>query len=913
MANKKTGKSKNSSTGTGKKTARKKKAATPRSAGSAGRAKTTKQAAVAKTTGAVDFVAALTHFDKNDLNKAWQSCCGLHDSPEVRSEQSTDNILFAAYLATSVGKHPIAHDLLDVAVGRGADDITLAFVAGAIELNFNRPELALEHAKHGLSLIAVAGTFASNWLKLDQALPGFYFLAGRANYDLARLEEAAEAFEKYLRRRPNSEQGYLRLATVRKAQGKISEASSAVAEGIKLCKSHRELDKLNALLQNHETISLCMIVKNEEQMLGQCLESVKDVVDEIIIVDTGSEDCTVEIAESYGAKVFHHKWENDFSKHRNQSLEYATSDWILILDADEELLKDDIEKLRQATFQKAYDAISVSVHNKHLRTGEVTSFLPSTRLWRSKLGARYEGIVHNELRLPPNVKILRADIRIIHYGYGLDWEKMKKKIARSKALLLKQLEENPNNAFANFNLAQLIRGEYKHPPKEACEEILKYAGRVVEQTSPTERGQRHLHLMALDQISSAYIHMHEYEKAEEVALRALEYDPNYLDPMFSLGNIYAGQRKMELAKQAYNDYIEAADKYDPGEETTAFILLHGSSQPRACFNLGLVHEELGENKEAEQAFKRIFDYIETFQDVYAHLALVTLRQGKFDESEQHARKRLAQNDDDNNARQLLARACYRQQKYDLARTACRELLQRNSADTIAMELLISVERSAGDDDAALLLIEELLSVEPDNYTALSEKADIFIAQNEPDKALALYHRLNQIKPRDAEIINDMANCHFRLNEFEEAVRYYSEALAISPQLTPALRNLGLTYFKLGESDKAIEKLANYLDYSQEDSDILYLIARLHFDRGNFEDAARYVERCLQLNPTSAELVALLADCYLKQGHLKSALLGYQKALAIDPAFSPAAEMIENIKQAGREDTAAEETEEPVEK
>ena len=93
------------------------------------------------------------------------------------------------------------------------------------------------------------------------------------------------------------------------------------------------------------TISLCMMVKNEEEFLPRCLESVKDVVDEIVIVDTGSTDRTVEIAESYGARVYHHPWENDFSKHRNQSISYASGAWILEMDADEEFFSEDTQKI----------------------------------------------------------------------------------------------------------------------------------------------------------------------------------------------------------------------------------------------------------------------------------------------------------------------------------------------------------------------------------------------------------------------------------------------------------------------------------------------------------------------------------------------------------------------------------------
>ena len=82
-------------------------------------------------------------------------------------------------------------------------------------------------------------------------------------------------------------------------------------------------------------ISACYIVKNEENNLSRSLESIKKVADEIIIVDTGSEDRTIEIAESYGAKVIKTLWEDDFSKPRNLAIEEATGDWIIFLDADE--------------------------------------------------------------------------------------------------------------------------------------------------------------------------------------------------------------------------------------------------------------------------------------------------------------------------------------------------------------------------------------------------------------------------------------------------------------------------------------------------------------------------------------------------------------------------------------------------
>ena len=85
-------------------------------------------------------------------------------------------------------------------------------------------------------------------------------------------------------------------------------------------------------------LSVCMIVRDEEKYLKQCLDSINSIADEIIIIDTGSKDNSIQIAESFPkVKLYHHPWEDNFSLHRNQSISYATGDWLLFIDADEKL------------------------------------------------------------------------------------------------------------------------------------------------------------------------------------------------------------------------------------------------------------------------------------------------------------------------------------------------------------------------------------------------------------------------------------------------------------------------------------------------------------------------------------------------------------------------------------------------
>src|SRR3989338_7273874 len=112
-----------------------------------------------------------------------------------------------------------------------------------------------------------------------------------------------------------------------------------------------------------QTISLCMIVKNEDKFLEQCINSVKNIADEIIIVDTGSTDKTKGIAKKFGAKIIDFKWDDDFSAARNESIKHATKDWILVLDADEIMEEKDLAEIK-AAIESAEDIAGFSLEQR---------------------------------------------------------------------------------------------------------------------------------------------------------------------------------------------------------------------------------------------------------------------------------------------------------------------------------------------------------------------------------------------------------------------------------------------------------------------------------------------------------------------------------------------------------------------
>jgi len=304
---------------------------------------------------------------------------------------------------------------------------------------------------------------------------------------------------------------------------------------------------LNEPKNNDPTISLCMMVKNEEELLPQCLESIKDVVDEIIVVDTGSTDGTIEIAESYGATVYHHPWENDFSKHRNQSISYATSDWIFIIDADEELSPHSSVQLRQ-TISEVLPEVSylyLEVHDKNTN-GQVMSVMHRPLLFRNHMGFKYKNFIHNELELKGCGDT--SNLVLFHYGYHLSPEKMKAKFERTTRLLKKRMEEEPDRPEAPFFLCKSCGTE-----KLSAEAI--YYGLITRQRLEKLGNVPTFFLEIFYIIALSFYRMKMYALAEATCLEGLKLFPEYIDLYFILSDICKISGRLQEAVNHAQQYL----------------------------------------------------------------------------------------------------------------------------------------------------------------------------------------------------------------------------------------------------------------------------------------------------------------------------------------------------------------------
>ncbi len=296
------------------------------------------------------------------------------------------------------------------------------------------------------------------------------------------------------------------------------------------------------------SVSLCMIVKNEEKFLERCLQSVVNIVDEIIVVDTGSTDLTVEIAQNNNAKVFHFQWINDFSAARNYAIDKAISDYILILDADEYL---DESVDFQSDLADSMDYYIVKNRN-FLGNGEI-SYHYNTRLFKNNIGLHYSGALHEHLNtIDPDSKYTegKANFIINHDGYTPEVFVEKNKKERNLKIMEKEVKKNPSG-YNLFNMGKTLLSNQRY------EEALDYFFRSYH-ISKDRVYLKSLIMHMVDCLNK----LHRYQDVLTLLHPVIKKFPRFTDFYYELGNAYIELGYFFDAEIAFKKCLELGDADD---------------------------------------------------------------------------------------------------------------------------------------------------------------------------------------------------------------------------------------------------------------------------------------------------------------------------------------------------------------
>ncbi|MDH7481946.1 MAG: tetratricopeptide repeat protein [Armatimonadota bacterium] len=589
----------------------------------------------------------------------------------------------------------------------------------------------------------------------------------------------------------------------------------------RLAKINSVIKRTQSISEQVPTLSLCMIVKNEEANLDSCLRSVKGIVNEIIIVDTGSTDRTPEIAQSHGAKVYYFPWTDNYAEARNKSLSYATGTWVLILDADEQLDKSAGQVILKAIKEPVADAFALLFHNYMSESQGPDMFIHRTcRLFRNKPEYRYEGRVHE--RIVPSIersggKMAYLDAVIHHFGYRPAVMLERCKHERYIRLLEADLAENPNDPYCLYNLASvyITKGNYK--------EALGYLKKAEEYITRS-------HEFA----AATYSHMaHAFCElgSPEEAINALERAQNkgICHPEL---NFAKGNALLVLGRyaEAITEFVSAVQLGQSG----GWIGDPGAFGYKAYFGIASACMGLQDYQKAAEYAELVVK--ENPGDAKAHelLTIAYLRLGKMAQAEKHGK----------------------------------EWLRLSPGDARAVIGFAQVLQASGQFKEARNLYVSLLDLDCETAELHFNLGVCAEALNELEDASRHFTRAIELQPDFVEAHTNLGRCHAKQGRISEALACFAHAVEIDPGYANAYFNAGDILYSAGRYEDAINVYQNGLMCYPNNPAAFLAIGNCYFRMGAYEAAIMGYRQALALRPNYPEAQANLSKALQ---HVKSSV------------------------------------------
>jgi tetratricopeptide (TPR) repeat protein len=471
-------------------------------------------------------------------------------------------------------------------------------------------------------------------------------------------------------------------------------------------------------------ISLCMIVKNEEDWVAGAIHSVISIVDEVIIADTGSVDATLARIRPFNPVVINLRWTDHFGDARNATLARARQPWVLVLDADERIAAKDLPALVEAA-KSDFDGYHL-IQRNYVNGNQVFGWKPNTgeyeegrsysgwvdnpliRFFRNSSDLRFLGAVHEIIdptRLDPKLKFGSMPAVIHHYGKVRGDERVAAKQRLYLALGLKKIGEEPDNAKAYFDLGIQYQELGRHAEASTC----------FDQTFTMTKLPLALLYWAISEK-----HLRNYQIAAGLLRRARSLGLDTFDVHLELGNVHLAEGALEHARTEYEKCL----KIRPGN-------------PVAAFNCGLVHRKIGDLGGAEHWYKRDLEFDRTFRRAVVELASLYDESRRYEDAVLLLKPIVERNPDYREGRLTLAKTYIQMNNSDDAI----DLLKAHTADdAIALSLIGAAHLQKNQPEEARSYLESALKLDRSLIDARINLAQVYTLLG--DHARAERHRLS---------------------------------------------------------------------------------------------------------------------------------------------------------------------------
>jgi len=528
-----------------------------------------------------------------------------------------------------------------------------------------------------------------------------------------------------------------------------------------LKKREKHVEYVQPFKSYHPRLSLCMIVKNEAENLAPCIHSVKEVVDEIIVVDTGSTDHTKEVARQIGARVYDFAWCDDFCAARNESIKCATGDYILWLDADDRMARSEVEKLRRLKRMfppEKNQAYYLVVNNQSPVDGE--TLFQQMRIFPNVPGAAFEGRVHEQIfqslgRL--GIKFVQTDVVIRHTGYDGDSAVLKKS-ERNLKIIEEELEAKPDDLILHYNAARTLAGIGRQ-----AEGVL-HMRRIVDDEQVKKKEKAFFFESAL-LLGKYYTDLHQYEEARSLYQElSRDFEGNGL-AHFCLGQLLFQLRDYEGAAGALEKSLQHPI------EVSLFPVNLDQLRYYQYYTLGKCYEAAGRHGQAGEMFRKSLSLSPTHFTGFQNLAFLALKNQQYEGAVRYYEQAIVKGGgSDSNYANL-----------GLVYRKLRHWSEAEKALTRAIEL------------------------NPKRIEALTNLGHLYCQKKEYEKALHPFHQALELEPGLLDVRLALSEIHFRLLNLEKLVEQCDallKDLGLPRDITlSCFEEVSLLYERIGESLK----------------------------------------------------------------------------------------------------------------
>lgn len=521
-------------------------------------------------------------------------------------------------------------------------------------------------------------------------------------------------------------------------------------------------------------LSLCMIVRDNEDTIRPCLESIRPWVDEIIIVDTGSVDQTPDICREFGARMFEFPWIDDFSAARNESIRHARGEWVFWMDSDDTIPEEcgrGLRELADGDHAPGVFGYVVQVHCPGDDPSHDLTVVDHVKLFRNHKGLEFEGRIHEQI-IPAirraGGEVAFTELFVVHSGSDRTEEGQKRKLERDFRILYRELEDQPDHPFVRFNLGMT------HADAGEYEEAIEHLRHCIAVSQAEESHLRKAYALLVSSCAQSQ----RTEEALDVCQTGLKLYPDDKELLFRQALVL---HELGRREESVNAYLRVLHDDEDRHFTSIDPSLTGF---KARHNLAIVYNELQQSENAEEQWRLVLAEVQDYAPSVKGLADLLLRSERTGE----------------------------------VRNWALELQNRSSA--LGWYLAAKAEEVAGLADRAVTALAEGRQLFPESLDLLQEQCRVLFETKGPIAAEPFLRELAELTPGDASAWHNLGTVALQKNEPQSAIAALSRSVELRPESVGTWLQLVGVYSACGNRQEALKTLEAALQSCPGDRELL---------------------------------------------------------------------------------------------